>query len=109
MSARPTIGAMRQRVTLEAPTDARDDVGGIIRIYAPLARLWAQIETQGAEEQFVEQRLEQSGKVVVTIRWRADVQSQMRFDFRGRKLIIRGVEEIDEKRRFLRCLCEELS
>lgn len=109
MSARPTIGAMRQRVTLEAPTDTQDYVGGIIRLYTPLARLWAQIETQGVEEQFIEQRLEQSRKVVVTIRWRADVQSQMRFDFRGRKLIIRGVEDIDEKRRFLRCLCEELS
>ncbi|WP_330084155.1 phage head closure protein [Methylocystis iwaonis] len=109
MSARPTIGAMRQRVTLEAPTDAQDDVGGIIRIYAPLARLWAQIETQGAEEQFIEQRLEQSRKVTVTIRWRADVQSQMRFDFRGRKLIIKSVADIDEMRRFLRCLCEEFS
>ncbi|MDJ0449049.1 phage head closure protein [Methylocystis sp. JR02] len=109
MSARPMIGAMRQRVTLEAPTDARDDVGGIIRIYAPLVRLWAQIETQGAEEQFIEQRLEQSRKVTVTIRWRADVQSQMRFDFRGRKLIIESVADINEKRRFLRCLCEEFS
>ncbi|BDV33348.1 phage head closure protein [Methylocystis iwaonis] len=109
MSARPTIGAMRQRVTLEAPTDARDDVGGFMRLYTPLARLWAQIETQGAEEQFIEQRLEQSRKVTVTIRWRADVQSQMRFDFRGRKLIIKSVADIDEKRRFLRCLCEEFS
>lgn len=109
MSARPTIGAMRQRVTLEASTDAQDDVGGIIRIYAPLARLWAQIETQGAQEQFIEQRLEQLRKVIVTIRWRADVQNAMRFDFRGRKLIIKGVEDIDEKQRFLRCLCEELS
>lgn len=109
MSARPTIGAMRQRVTLETPTDAQDDVGSFTRLYAPLARLWAQIETPSAAEQFIEQRLEQSRKVVVTIRWRADVQSQMRFDFRGRKLVIRGVEDIDEKRRFLRCLCEELS
>lgn len=109
MSARPTIGAMWQRVTLEAPTDTQDDVGGVIRLYAPIAQLWARIETLGAGEQFVEQRLEQSRKAAVTIRWRGDVQSQMRFDFRGRKLLVRGVEDIDEKRRFLRCLCEEFS
>jgi SPP1 family predicted phage head-tail adaptor len=104
-----TIGAMRQRVTLEGPTDIPDEVGGFARNYAPLAQLWAKIESLDAGEQFVEQRLEQLQKFAVTIRWRADVQSQMRFDFRGRKLVVKAVQEVDDRRRLLRCLCEELS
>jgi SPP1 family predicted phage head-tail adaptor len=109
MSLHPTIGALRQRVTIEAPVDAPDDIGGADRSYAPLAQAWARIETLGSGEQFVEQRLEQARRFAVTIRWRADVASQMRILFRGRTLLIRSVEDRDETRRFLRCLCEEIS
>jgi SPP1 family predicted phage head-tail adaptor len=109
VSARPTIGSLRQRVTLEAPVDAQDEVGGFSRIYAPITQLWADIESLGVNERFNEQRLEQSRTCAVTIRWRGDVASQMRFDYRGRKLLIKGVEDKDERRRFLRCLCEDVS
>ncbi len=109
MSARPTIGALRSRLTIEAPIDAPDDIGGFVRGFAPLAQVWGRIETLNANAQFVEQRIEQARRIAVTIRWRADVTSQMRFDFRGRKLLIISVEDTDETRRFLRCLCEEIS
>ena len=109
MSARPRIGALRHRVTLEAPLDVPDDAGGFSRSFAPLAQLWARIEASEAREQFEEQRLEQARRLMVTIRWRGDVASQMRFDFRGRKLLIRGVVDADETRRFLLCACEEMS
>lgn len=104
-----TIGALRHRVTLEAPVDVADELGGFTRSFAPVAHVWARIETLGASEQFVEQRLEQSRRHAVTIRWRADLTSGMRFDLRGRKLVIRGLEDSDERRKFLKCLCEEFS
>lgn len=109
MNGRPKIGALRRRVTLEAPVDAPDDAGGFLREFAPVAQLWAKIEATGAGEQFAEQRLEQSRTLRVTIRWRAGVTSQMRFDLQGRKLYVRGVLDVDEAGRFLRCDCEELS
>lgn len=109
MSARPTIGGLRRRVTIETPVDVADELGGFTRGFAPLAQVWANIETLGAREDFVEQRLEELRRLAVTIRWRDDVKSQMRFDFRGRKLVIKGVEDPDERRRFLKCLCEEIA
>lgn len=42
------------------------------------------------------------------IRWRSYVTSQMRFDLKGRKLLILSVVDPDRSRRFLRCLCEEI-
>lgn len=109
MSARPPNGALRHRVTLEVPADAFDELGGFTRSFTPLAQLWARIETQGAAQDFVEQRSEQVRRSVVTIRWRIDVASGMRFDFRGRKLLIKGVADGDERRRFLSCQCEEIT
>lgn len=105
----PTIGALRQRVTIEAPVDSPDDIGGFTRGFATHAQLWARIETLGSAEQFIEQRAEQSTRLAVTIRWRSDVTSQMRIAFRGRRLWIRSVEDPDSTRRFLTCLCEEIS
>ncbi|MCC3244683.1 phage head closure protein [Methylocystis sp. WRRC1] len=109
MSRRPSIGDLRQRVTIESVMDTFDDVGGFARSFTPLAQVWARIEATGARDQFVEQRAEQSTTHVVTIRWRDDVKSQMRFAFRGRKLLIRSVLDHDERRRFLACECEEIS
>ena len=106
---RPAVAALRNRVTIEAPVDAPDGAGGFTRDYVALAQVWAKIEPTSGREHFVEQRLEQSTSHVVTIRWRADVKSQMRVLHRGRKLMIRSAVDPDERRRFLVCECEEIS
>lgn len=109
MSARATIGALRQRVTLEAPIDAPDGAGGFSQSYVPVAQLWARIAPTGARQDFVEERQEQTIGHVVTIRWREGVTSGMRFVHRGRHFAIRAVFDPDEGRRFLQCQCEEIS
>jgi SPP1 family predicted phage head-tail adaptor len=102
------IGALRHRVTLEAPIDAPDGAGGFSRSFTPVATLWARIAPSGVREDFVEQRAEQATNYVVTIRWRNDVSKDMRFVYRGRKLRIQSVLDPDERRRFLICACEEI-
>lgn len=109
MSRAVPIGALRHRVTLEAPVDTPDDAGGFSRSFAQVASLWARIVPVAAQDQFVEQQQEQSLSHLVTIRWRADVRSQMRFVHRGRKLLIHSAHDPDERRRFVICRCEELS
>lgn len=106
---RPAIGALRSRVTIEAPVDAPDGAGGFTRSYATLAQVWAKIDPAGARDDFVEQRQEQSTTHVVTIRWRSDVKSQMRLIYRSRRLLIQSVVDLRERRRFLVCSCEEIS
>ena len=103
------IGALRHRVTLEAPVDAPDGAGGFSRSFTPIANLWARVAPGGAREDFVEQRAEQAANHVVTIRWRDDVTKDMRFVHRGRKLRIQSTVDPDERRRFLVCQCEEIT
>ena len=109
MSAASTIGALRQRVTIETPIDAPDGAAGFTRRYAPLANVWARIEAVSGQDRFVEQRQEQAITHVAQIRWRSDVTSQMRLVFGARKLLIQSVYDTDGRRRFLICRCEEIS
>lgn len=109
MSVIPRVGALRHRVTLEAPIDAPDGAGGFSRSFVPVADLWARIAPGSAREDFVEQRAEQATNQVVTIRWREGVAKDMRFVHRGRKLRIQSAVDPDERRRFLICQCEEIS
>jgi SPP1 family predicted phage head-tail adaptor len=108
MSPAPTIGELRRRVTLEGFVDAPDASGGFTRRFTPLLSLWAKVEALDVQSQFNEQRLEELRTHAVTIRWRNDVTSGMRFDLAGRKLVITGVVDPDGAARFLRCLCQEI-
>jgi SPP1 family predicted phage head-tail adaptor len=108
MSAVPTIGDLRRRLTLEAYVDLPDETGGFVRSFLVIGKVWAKVEALGAQTQFMEQRLEETRSFAVTLRWRADVVSQMRFGLGARKLVITSVEDPDGTARFLRCLCQEI-
>jgi SPP1 family predicted phage head-tail adaptor len=103
-----SIGALRQRMTLEAPVDTPDDSGAMTRSYAPLAQLWAKVTPLSGEARFVAEREEQAISSLALIRWRADVTSRMRLVAGARALLIHSVFDPDGRRRFLLCRCEQV-
>lgn len=40
-------GALNTRLTIEAPVEADDGQGGVVRSYAPFAKTWAQVTPLG--------------------------------------------------------------
>ena len=105
MSAR--IGRLRHRVTLERRVREADGGGGAVETWEPVADLWAMIDARSGKETVEADRLSGSRKVEVTIRYRDDVTSKMRFRLGERRLDIRAVLDEDGRRRFLKCNCEE--
>jgi SPP1 family predicted phage head-tail adaptor len=103
-----SIGSMRVSASLETPVESLDDAGTIIRSYAQLAKIWAQIIPLRGEGRFLEGRQEQAITHIARFRWRDGVASQMRLSFRNRTLLIHSVYDEDERRRFLKCHCEEI-
>ncbi len=93
------IGALRRRVSLEEP--APDET------WRETARLWAEIRDLSGHEDSEAGAENPVRRVRVTIRFRQDVTSQMRFRAGDRKLAIRAVLDATGLRRFLTCLCEE--
>jgi SPP1 family predicted phage head-tail adaptor len=105
----PPLGALRQRVALEAPQETPDGAGGVTRRYAQLAQFYAEIRPQTGVARFVEQRSEQIITHIARFRWRRDVTSDMRLAFDGRALLIRAAYDEDGRKRFLTCPCEEIA
>ncbi|QLP98434.1 MAG: phage head closure protein [Rhodoblastus sp.] len=106
MSA-PEAGRLRRRVTLEAPADVADDIGGATRGWVAVATLWADIESPRGATRLAADRLEQAIAYRVTLRWREGVTGAMRLRLGARILLIKAARDPDESRRSLVLDCEE--
>jgi SPP1 family predicted phage head-tail adaptor len=107
MSADTAIGALRLRLTLEAPSRAGDGGGGAVTSWTTITEVWAAVRPISGAESFELDRV--AGKVTheVVIRYRAGVTPEMRLRAGTRIFDIRSVFDPDARRRWLTCLAEE--
>lgn len=104
----PRIGALRHRLRLEAPSYMADEGGGATVTWNPVATLWAEVIPLSGREELRADGLQTVAKFEVRTRYRAGISPEMRFVFGGRVLEIQAVRDIEGRRRWLSCLCEEL-
>lgn len=107
MSLRIGPAGLRSRVTLQAPMDGVDDSGALTRVWTALADLWAKVEPQRGSEFFSTGAQETLLTHNVTIRWRPDLASPMRFLLGSRALYIRAAFDPDGRRKYMVCRCDE--
>lgn len=88
------IGAMDQRVALEAPGDMPDGAGGQVCSWHPVAVIWARVIRVSNGERGFAGRTVNPARYVVTIHARADVCTAMRLDWQGCKLAILAIDEV---------------
>lgn len=103
----PRTGDLRHRLSIETPIRAGDGGGGATLTWAGLGEVWAAIEpVKGGEHLYAEAI---SGRVSheVVVRWRDGLGPELRFRTGPRVFEILAVLDVDERRRFHRCLCRE--
>lgn len=107
MTRPPSIGDLRERVTLQQRIYASDGGGGVTESWSAIIALWAAVRTLGGEERLAADAI--SGRLTheVWLHYRAGVTPAMRFEWRGRPLEIRAVFDPDGRQRRLKCLCAE--
>lgn len=109
MSARPhSIAELRERLTLEARIETPDSGGNLRRVWQSLAHLWASIETIDADQRVDAGQVGQRQTHRIIIRFREDIDTQKRFRRADDIFLIRGVHDVDGRRRWLLCYCEEM-
>ncbi|HXF53395.1 MAG TPA: phage head closure protein [Hyphomicrobiaceae bacterium] len=106
MSA-PPIGALRRRLTLEAPVRTSEEGGAAVIDWSEVAIISAEVVAQSGREIVRADGL--TGRLTheIVIRYRADATPTMRFRDGERVFAIHAVLDVDGRRRWLKCLCEE--
>jgi SPP1 family predicted phage head-tail adaptor len=104
---RTAIGRLRHRLTLETASSTPDDGGGAVETWTSVAQLWGHIAPTGGSEIADADGL--GGRITheITLRHRSGVTPAMRFVSGSRRFEIMAVIDIDERRRWLKCLCME--
>lgn len=100
------IGKLRQRLILQGRVESVDAGGGVALSWSDIAEVWAEVTPQAGVEAVQAMHLGGSMRSRVRLRYRPDVNSERRFLFKGRTLNIRSVRDIEERGRWLECICE---
>jgi SPP1 family predicted phage head-tail adaptor len=70
------IGDLNRRLLLQAPVDTPDGAGGVIRSYATVTALWAQVVPLAARATIAADRLGAALRTTIVIRARGDITTR---------------------------------
>lgn len=103
----PNIGDLRHRMRLEHPVSLPDGAGGANITYGLLAEIWCQLRPRSGGEQGANEGVQASLSHEVWLRWRCGVTTEMRLVLGARVFDIIAVIDVEERRRWLKCLVRE--
>ncbi len=98
---------LRHRLTLEQLERMSDEGGGFSESWAAVATLWCDVRPLAGSETVESDRLAGRVSHEIALRYRPEVVPAMRFRDGARVFHIVSVIDVDERRRWLKCLCEE--
>jgi len=98
---------LRHRLTLEQIERASDESGGFTETRATVATLWCDLRPLEGVETVEADRLAGRVSHEISLRYRPGVVPAMRLRKGTRVFHIVSVINVDERNRWLKCLCEE--
>jgi SPP1 family predicted phage head-tail adaptor len=101
------VGKMRHRVTLEAPTPSRNQIGEEVQGWAAVADVWASVEPLSGRELWNAQQVQPDVTHRVRMWHRPDVRADWRLRHRGRVLNVVAVINREELNEALELVCRE--
>jgi SPP1 family predicted phage head-tail adaptor len=104
---RPTIGRLRHPLTLEAASRTSDGGGGASEAWSAVAEVWAEISPTSGTEAVDADALTGRVSHEIVFRYRSGVVPVMRLRSGTRLFEIAAVIDVEERRRWLKCLCVE--
>jgi len=101
------IGDLRHRLVLEQVVRQDDGSGGAQETWELVEELWAALRPLSGQEGDASDQLAGRVSHEIWVRYRFGVKPDMRFRSGSRVFEVRAVIDVDERRRYLKCLAEE--
>jgi SPP1 family predicted phage head-tail adaptor len=101
------LGALTDRVSLQRRVDTSELEGGVTHMFMTVSSLWARVRTLSARLAMAGDGRTAEASHSVVVRFRTDVVVGDRFGWRGRWLEVVGVADMDGRRTWLSCTCQE--
>lgn len=105
----PTIGEMRELVSLQTRAETAASGGGTTETYTTVQSAWAKVEGISGGRYIAGQQVEQVATHRVQVRYFSTYKTPTYIDRGGVKLIIRSAREMDNTRQFIEYLAEEIA
>ncbi len=100
-------GTLNERIAIESPVRTQNSVGEETTTWATFATVWADVQQASGTERFMSGAdvIQATGVYDITVRYRIDLTTQMRIQWRGRTM---NILSIDPRRADgeLRILCQ---
>lgn len=84
-------GRLRHRITIERPIEVEDEGGGRSIAWVPLETVWGSIEGRSGRERYHAQQIESVYSHLITIRYRAGIEPEMRARHKAHVYNVRAV------------------
>jgi len=99
--------SLKHRIELQAMTETRDVIGGLVTTWTTYATVRAAVRQASGREIWYRQQTATMATWSIDLRYRADVTTKHRAVYKGRVFEIRSVIDPEQSRRYLTLACDE--
>ena len=93
-------GQLDRRITIQSFTTTTDDFGEVVKSFTTLANVWAKVEEKRGHEGEDGNQLVATKRVEFLIRYRSDINEQMRITYNNETYKIEAILNADSRKAF---------
>jgi SPP1 family predicted phage head-tail adaptor len=93
-------GQLDRRITIQSFTTTTDDFGEVVKSFTTLANVWAKVEEKRGNEGEDGNQLVATKRVEFLIRYRSDINEQMRIQYNNETYKIEAILNADSRKAF---------
>jgi len=99
-------GQLDRRIVIQGYTTTTDAFGEVVKSFTTLATVWAKVEEKSGKEGEDGNQIVASKKVEFFIRYRNDINEQMRIVYNNNTYKIHAIQSADAREAFQMIRCE---
>ena len=98
-------GQLDRRITIQTFSETTDNFGQEVKSFSTLASVWANVVERVGREGEDGEMIAATKKVEFIIRYRTDVDEEMRITYNSNTYKIQAIQSADARKAFLKIVC----